>query len=197
MVNNICNQIKLKENRIVINWDDFDSNPNSLNACSINNILKNKDNTTLRDYLKSIGFELQKSGRGSMHIFEDGELTSSKFEYNFTKYLREKLNLKYNIDYYRNIRYSTFINGYNKTMNCDYKILYNNKIIYIEIAGLLRDYKKYYYNNQQIVSSKSKEKYRNKLMIKEQMLKENNLKYLILFPEDLSIENLNNIFDSI
>lgn len=56
-------------------------------------------------------------------------------------------------------------------MNCDYVIHTQNDILYIEIAGIIADYKTWYYENRKISKSKSKEKYRIKLKEKELMLK--------------------------
>ena len=81
-------------------------------------------------------------------------------------------------------------------MNCDYIIHINNKIIYIEIAGILEGYKEWFYQNRQISSSSHKELYRRKLFKKETMLKSNNLIYFILFPCDLTNENFKNILSN-
>lgn len=50
--------------------------------------------------------------------------------------------------------------------------------------------------NNEISVSKSKEKYRKKLLEKELILKFNNLIYFILFPCDLTKENFTNILDN-
>ena len=50
-----------------------------------------------------------------------------------------------------------------------------------------------YYDDKEINYSNSKEKYRLKLKEKECLLKENNVKYFILFPCDLTKENFKNI----
>ena len=78
-------------------------------------------------------------------------------------------------------------------MNCDYIIHTQNEILYIEIAGIIADYKTWYYEDKKISRSKSKEKYRIKLREKEIMLKNNGLKYFILFPCDLTQENFEDI----
>ena len=80
-------------------------------------------------------------------------------------------------------------------MNCDYLIHINDKDIYIEIAGIIEAYKKYFFSNKKITCSKSKENYRQKLSIKQSMLKENNLNYYILFPCDLTKENISKILE--
>lgn len=179
-IKKLCNYIYNTENRKTITTTDTSKIDGLLNFGTYRKYLKD-NNENIKDYIKSIGFELQKEGRGLIYNFEDGEITKSKYELEFSKYLRDKLNLKYNVDYFRDVRYKTFINNYNNLMDCDYIINYKGRKIYIEIAGLLRDYDKYYYNNK-IINSKSKEKYRLKLMKKEEMLKSIDCEYYILFP---------------
>ena len=81
-------------------------------------------------------------------------------------------------------------------MNCDYLIHIKNHDIYIEIAGVLEAYKTYFFSNKSILNSKSKENYRKKLLKKQSMLRDNNLKYYILFPCDLTKENTYNILNN-
>ena len=142
-----------------------------------------RHNSCVREFLKENNIPYQASGQGYVHYYEDEEKTASIYEYEFTNKLRE-YGFIYNDTYVRDIRYKEFIKDYSGLLNCDYKILYKDRIIYVEIAGLLRDYDKYYYSNK-IIKSKSKEKYRLKLMQKERMLKDSNLDYFILFPSDL------------
>ena len=153
-----------------------------------------KLNMTLREYIQGIGFKLMKSGSGLVKHYDDGEITSSQFEYHFTNYLRDIINLKFNSDYQRNIRYKTFISWYSGLMDCDYIIKYKDKLIYIEIAGILRDYKEWYLNDKPL-NSKSKEKYRLKLKDKENMFKESGVEYYILFPSDLNEDTYKKIFN--
>lgn len=148
-------------------------------------------NKTLGEKLKELGLHISDPGRGYVYHFNDGEITLSQFEYIWSNILRQN-ELKYNIDYKRNIPYSDFINSYNGFMDCDYVIYYNNRTIYIEIPGVIEAYKQWYYADKPI-NSKSKEKYKNKLKQKEKMLKENNCEYYLLFPCDLTTDNLTKI----
>lgn len=149
---------------------------------------------SMREFINSIGFELVESGRGLNYFFEDdSEITRSQYELDFTKKLRS-MGLQYNKDYMRDVRYGTFIDTYNGMLDCDYVINYKNRIIYVEIAGMLRDYKSWYLNNKSI-NSKSKENYRIKLLQKENMMKSQGLEYYILFPEDLNEEKYIEIFN--
>ena len=61
---------------------------------------------------------------------------------------------------------------------------------------MLKDNESNYYNNIPIMeNTKRKENYRLKLNEKEQMLKENNLKYYIISPSDM--KNMDKLFDYI
>ena len=190
---NVCNEVYKKEHRKLITSNDFQLyGKECLSNATIRKYLK-KENLILSDYVKSLGFDFVKEGSGLNYTFEDGEKCLSQFEKLFSSYLRE-LGLIYNQDYFRSVRYNTFIADYNDLMDCDYIIRYNDKIYYIEIAGIIADMKKGYYENK-IFSSKSKEGYKKKLKEKEQLLKDNNLKYFILFPCDLTKEILYKILE--
>ena len=149
-------------------------------------------NISFTEYLKTFGIVFDKQGNGLNYDFEDGEHVTSQFEYMFSKYLKEN-GFEYNKSYIRDVKYRDFIPTYKGNMNCDYVIDINGIKLYIEIAGIIADYKTWYYENKPITYSKSKEKYRLKLAEKEQMLKDNGLNYFILFPCDLTKENFENI----
>ena len=150
---------------------------------------------SLTDILLKNNVRLGKQGQGINFDFPDGEHVTSQFEYMFSKYLKD-YGLKYNVDYFRDVKYSTFIPEYKNNMNCDYEIHINDKIIYVEIAGIIEAYKEWYYKNKPITNSNRKEKYRQKLMEKEEMLKSHNLIYFILFPCDLTKDNFKNILEN-
>lgn len=177
--------IAKSENRDFITTKDMDNNIDVLDSITLRKMANKYYNMPLSDYIESVGFRMGIKGHGINYDFNDGEHCTSQFEFIFSKYLRDN-GFKYNKDYFRDIKYSKFINNYKGNMNCDYVIKYNNKIIYIEIAGIIEAYKTWYYEDRQICRSKSKEKYRLKLKQKEQMLKDNNLIYFILFPCDLT-----------
>ena len=152
-------------------------------------------NIGLNEKFKELNIDLGVQGRGNNYTFDDGEHTTSQYEYLFSHYLRD-LGFNYNIDYLRDVKYSLFIKGYNGNINCDYIIRYKNRTIYVEIAGIIDEYKTWYYQNKTIDKSESKEKYRIKLKKKEELLKSNNLEYYLLFPCDLTKDNLHMILDS-
>jgi hypothetical protein len=190
-INNVCNYIHNTENRYFITTKDFDrikkvnGFENISDYSTLHKMLKTNLNISMSDYISTIGFTMGKQGNGISYDFEDSEHTTSQFEYMFSKYLRD-CGLIYNNDYFRNVRYKEFIPNYKGMMDCDYKININGKVIYIEIAGIIEYYKTWYYEDKPITVSKSKDKYRLKLKEKEQMLKDNNLIYFILFPCDLT-----------
>lgn len=183
------------DNRDFITTEEIDSNKQWNNSQSLRRYAKDYYNMSLTDILLKNNVRLGKQGQGINFDFPDGEHVTSQFEYMFSKYLRD-YGLKYNDDYFRDIKYSTFIPEYKNNMNCDYVIHINDKIIYIEIAGIIEAYKEWYYKNKPITNSNRKEKYRQKLMEKEKMLKSHNLIYFILFPCDLTKDNFKNILEN-
>ena len=190
----LCEEIYQKENRKIITLKDIDRCSSIMSSSCYSRHLK-LENSSLRIYIESIGFQLQAEGNGLNYTFEDGEKVRSQYELDFSKLLRDKLNFQYNKDYTRDIRYKEFIPNYTGLLDCDYVIEYKNRKIYLEIAGMLRDHKSNFVNNKE-VSSKSKEKYRQHLILKDNMLKENNLEYYILFPSDLQEDFLLSIFQN-
>ena len=172
-----------------LNFDDF------YKSLSIGNYVKENYNMNLKEYMLTQGIKMGEVGEGLSHKFDDREITTSQFEYMFSSYLR-KTNLIYNVDYFRNVRYSTFCDDYKGMMDCDYVIKHNDKTVYIEIAGIIGQYKPFYYEDKLITSSKSKENYRQKLKEKEELLHSNNCIYFILFPCDLTEENMRQVFEN-
>jgi len=184
-INKLCEEILEKENRKMITYKDIDRCEFTNGSHNYHRLFVKELGITLREYLYGIGFDMVQEGRGLNYIFEDGEKTRSQYELDFSIYLRNIICLEHNINYYRDVKYKTFICDYNKLMDCDYMIEYKGRKIYIEIAGLLRDYKEWYLNDKPL-KSKSKEKYRLKLKEKENMFKQSGVEYYILFPCDLN-----------
>jgi hypothetical protein len=178
-IKNLCELIFLKENRKILLPSDFEIYNMPLvyhSYCQI--LIRNKD--SIRKFINTFGFDILKPGRGYNFVFDDNERVKSIFELKFSQMLKEK-GFIFDIDYKRDVRCREFIPNYFGYMDCDYILIKNNKKVYVEIAGLLRDYKKYYYNDIEI-KSKSKNKYMKKLKIKEKLLFDNNLEYKIIFP---------------
>lgn len=183
-----------KDNRDFITRAEWSSLKfvNLYKPSSIENYIKENFNMPLKEYMLTQGIRMGEVGEGLSHKFDDGEFVTSQFEYMFSSYIR-KAGLRYNIDYFRDVKYSDFCKDYDGLMNCDYIINYNGKTIYVEIAGIIEEYKKHYYSDNPIISSKSKEKYRQKLKEKEHLLNSNNCIHFILFPCDLTEENMEQV----
>lgn len=178
MISDIVNFVK-SDNRDFITTYEIDIHKEWLNADSLRRISLKYYNKSLSEILLESNIRLGNQGSGIGFIFYDGEHTSSQYEYMFSKYLKSN-GFIYNTTYFRDVRYSTFIDGYNQLMNCDYVLNVNGENIYIEIAGIIESHKEWYYADKQITCSKSKEKYRLKLKEKEEMLKKQGLKYFII-----------------
>lgn len=193
IISYICDYVH-NDNRNFITTREISNNPDLPECDTLRRTAKKFYNCKLQDIFEKHGISLGKQGRGITFDFEDGEHVTSQFEYMFSKFLKD-YGLKYDVDYFRDVKYSTFIPEYKNNMNCDYVIHVNHKTIYIEIAGVLAEYKNWFYENKIIDRSKSKEKYRIKLKKKEDMLKSHGLIYFILFPCDLTKENFRSILE--
>lgn len=192
-IQTVCNAVKDIENRTVIMHNDFKVYGTYLDNRRYSDVCKKLKNCSLREYVESLGFELQSTGNGMNHTFDDGENTVSKYEYDFSIFLREH-GFEYNKTYYRNIYYKNIDSEYTGNMNCDYCIDFNGNLVYIELAGILgnKGHQNAYRNNLEI-KSKSKELYRQSLNKKREILERNNLNYYILLPDEMTIENYKNI----
>lgn len=184
--------IKTKENRIIITSHDINNNNQCVNYGTYQNRFKKELNVTVRDFLEDEGYQFTRAGFGMNFEFEDGERVYSRGEYELSLILR-KNGFVFNQDFQRDIKYKNFIANYEGDMNCDYCILLQNgECIYIEVAGMLEDHEKDYYQNNKI-KYKRKESYRLKLKEKENMFKRNNLNYIILFPKEINDDIIHRI----
>lgn len=136
---------------------------------------------------------MQKAGNGMNHKFDDGEVTTSLYEYEFSNFLRNN-GFEYGKTYFRNIYYKKLDDEYKGNMNCDYCIDFNGQLVYIELAGILgnKEHQEAYRNNTPL-KSKSKEEYRLKLNHKREIFERNNLEYYILLPDEMNEETYKNI----
>lgn len=151
-------------------------------------------NLSLINRIKSDGFNIGNRGCGSHIQFDDGEETDSYFEYLFSLNLR-RLGLVYGKDYFRNIKYYDIDKSVNRTMTCDYMLVLKEEKYYIEIAGYLAQYKSNYITNTSI-KFKNREKYRLRLQYKKEIFESNNVNYFILFPCDLTEDNIEQIVNN-
>lgn len=191
MISNIVNYV-ISNKRSFITTREIDQNKDWLNSDTLRRYTRKFYNKSLADILKEYNIDLGKRGSGINFTFDDGERVASQYEYMFSKFLKDN-GFIYNENYFRDVKYSEFIQNHNSMMNCDYVLEIDNEPIYIEIAGIIESYKEYYYQNKIIACSKSKEKYRLKLIEKESLMKKCGLKYFILFPCDLTRDNLSKI----
>lgn len=183
-IKDVCQKVYQNEHRTLLVVNDFKKYGVAWSKTYESRCREN--GTTLREVLKSLGFELQKSGSGFNYTFDDGERVVSMYEYKFSNFLRQN-NLIYNRDYFRSIKYKTLTTIYKGNMNCDYEIHINGRIFYVELAGILgnKEHQECYRNNIPI-KSKSKEKYRLGLMSKKEIFEKENLEYYILLPDDMN-----------
>ena len=72
-------------------------------------------------------------------------------------------------------------------MDCDYKIINDNKIYYVEMAG--------FYSRNFAKASEQEIMYAKKLHYKIRLLNESKVNYLIIYPEDMKNKSLEEIFD--
>jgi len=191
IVTNIIDFLK-KEGRKFTTTREINDNENWSSYSTLDRMSKKYYGVNFTEHLKIFGITFGKQGNGLNYDFEDGEHVTSQFEYMFSKHLKEN-GFEYNKLYFRDVKYRDFIPTYKGNMNCDYIIDIDGTKLYIEIAGIIADYKTWYYEDKPITQSKSKEKYRLKLKEKEKMLKDNGLNYFILFPCDLTKENFDNV----
>lgn len=127
------------------------------------------------------------------YTFDDGERVVSTMEYDVSLYLKSK-GLKYNVDYFRDVMYKTFAN-INSKINCDYKIIVNGTPLYLEVAGII-----YNCNNKDwkniIYSSNQENNYKDKMIKKEKLLKENKCEYLFLFKDNFEENDYKNLIEN-
>ena len=174
----------VSNNKDFVTEEEIDSLKETYNYVCLNKYTNDNYGLSFAEYCKTVGIQMGQRGLGVKYTFDDGEETTSQFEYLLSNYLRSN-GFKFNEDYFRDIKYKDLDPLYDGAMNCDYKVCIDDSVVYIELAGVIRDYKEWYYSDKTITNSKSKEKYRVKLKRKEEILKRNNLIYFILFPCDL------------
>lgn len=191
-IKNICNIVYESQNRTTITHKDIRKYGICSDVKTYQRYCK-KDGYTLKEYLESIGFNSCQTGIGVNTIFSDGEKTVSSYECEFSNFLRDS-GFIYNKNYFRNVYYKTLDDKYKGNKNCDYLIKFKNHDLYIELAGILGNKEdEIAYLNNNIIKSKSKEKYRLGLNEKKDILERNNLNYYILLKSDMTIDTYEKI----
>ncbi|MEI2464988.1 homing endonuclease associated repeat-containing protein, partial [Niallia taxi] len=108
-IKKLCKQIYENEGRKIITYQDIENyDLRSSSVSCYGKHFRKTLNMTVREYVRSIGFDMPTSGRGMYFDFEDGEQTFSTYEFKVTEFLRN-LGLIYNKDYFRSVKYNTFI----------------------------------------------------------------------------------------
>lgn len=192
-IKNVCEKLYQIEKRKIVTYNDFKKYGSYSDIRRYSDPCKKLKGLSFREYISSLGFELQKAGNGMNHKFDDGEVTTSLYEYEFSNFLRNN-GFEYGKTYFRNIYYKKLDCEYKGNMNCDYCINFNGQLVYIELAGILgnKEHQEAYRNNTPL-KSKSKEEYRLKLNQKREMFEKNNLEYYILLPDEMNEETYKNI----
>lgn len=142
----------------------------------------NRAGEDLYAFINSFGLCLKPNTISKTHIFEDGEMTDSNYEYLVTTYLRE-CGLKYKTDYFRAVKYNTFTKEESKR-TCDYLIKTTYGDVYVEVAGLLykpksKDWRKQSPNN------KIGRIYLEKMIKKEKIFQKYHLNYCFIFSNEI------------
>jgi hypothetical protein len=180
----LCNLIYVTEGRKIITYSDIEESEFCSGVCAYSNNFKKHLNITLREFILSIGFDMPKCGLGMVYEFDDGEITTSKFEFETSNYLRN-----INVKYERNIKYKSFIENYKGNKDCDYVIKTDSCLWYVEIAGMMSDS-----DIMQSYNSSITEKYRLDLLDKISMLESTKISYKILFPTDFKNNPIDKVY---
>lgn len=181
-IDNVLSKLLEINDNNYVSWYDIENTEVDGYRASHKTILENFKNNNIDffKYIKSKGFEIKPDNWSYKYLFEDGEKVVSSYEYKVSKFLKDK-GFIYNKTYFRDVLYSTFTNNSGKH-NCDYKIILNDSNFYIEVAGVIhyRDGKWREYES----SYRLHNDYRNKMILKEKLLINNNCNFLFIFPED-------------
>ena len=173
--------------RDVITWRDIESAEYCNNPCSHKTYMRSfKDNgVDIRAYLLSLGVTMTPTDYANCYTFEDGERTVSSMERDFSSSLREN-GFRYNVDYYRDYKYSNFTNATGR-INCDYFFPYINGGCCIEIAGIITNLSNDDWRTHEY-ASEFENKYRDKMVDKESHLKSSCVPFLFLFSNEMKDE---------
>lgn len=142
------------------------------------------------------GCELTSSGFGINYILENGDFVKSTYEYDFSKMLIA-YGFIYGSTYFRNIKYSEICSSYNGRMNCDYMLICGNKTLYIELAGMLNTKNQvdaFLYDKK--LDNKIMEKYRQKLILKQNILDASKVNYTIILNPNLNNSYYKQVIDN-
>lgn len=144
-----------------------------------------REGVDLFQFMYGLGFKMNTSRYSYCDTFSDGERVRSAMEYDVSKYLRT-LGLRYNQEYFRDVKYRTFLNDVHGRIDCDYVVDVDGTKRYIEVAGIIYtvddgmdDWRTHQF------SSERENEYRDKMVQKERLLIEAGVPFLFLFRPDM------------
>ena len=179
-----------------ISWDDIESGDYGCvahNHKTYTNHFK-ASGIDLFEFVRSLGCMFNESGYSDSYVLENGELTRSSFEYDFTTYLN-KVGFVYKQDYDRDVYYSTFSDTGTRR-SCDYVLQIGDTSVYIEIAGVLSSLCDTNWRTYDLRDSRHKE-YREALLQKDLLFRSAGVEYYILFPCDMKSGGYKRLIDSL
>lgn len=182
ILDNCLDDIYKFTGRRIITWRDIEDDSRKEYRLEHKTIVKafKREKLNFYEYLVFKGYTFQPNSWGITVYSDEGELSRSVFEIDFSNFLQNELSLKYNVDYKRDVQYKYFCDC-NSKINCDYQIIINGKSYFIEIAGVL--YSEKDLDNE--LKTKRKEDYRQKMIKKIDIFNENHINYLILYIQDM------------
>ncbi len=180
ILDDILNDISKTSNKLIITWKDIENNNLGIIICH-KTLTKsfNNNNVDIFKYIKERGFLMNPSSFSFHFTLDSGERVLSSMEYSLSSYLND-CDLIYNIDYKRDVMYKTFLQC-DRKINCDYVVVIDNNYYYIEVAGIITNNGNWEFTDY---GNEKNNLYRNKMILKQSLLKKNNLNYLILFKND-------------
>lgn len=130
--------------------------------------------TTYLNRFKTFGIAMEMANLPYNTIIKklDNELCKSGYEYRLSLFFKKK-----NIEYQRDVLYKLFIPNYDGKRNCDYKIKYKDKFIYIEIFGMSEG------------GLRIRPNYKKNMIDKINMCDLNNIDIIYLYPSDFKYNN--------
>ena len=192
IITKVIEDYKSKTSYPYITWEIIESGEYGEEPVNHKSMLKSfsDNNEDFYAYVKTLGLQFNPTLFSNAFTFDDGEKTDSHYEYKLSTHLRS-LGLKYKKDYFRSIRYNDFCDKKSK-MTCDYLIKVNGKQIYIEVAGLISNFKGEDWRVHNYANKVNNE-YRDKMILKEQIFKKNKLNYLFLFANEMKDDSFKDI----
>lgn len=169
-----------------ISWSDIESGKYGA-RCEHKTLVKAfmREGIDFYAYIKSKGCMINKSLKSFCYTMDSGENVRSGYEYALSAFLNS-LGYLYNKDYFRDKKYSTFTNYATGRLNCDYELhLHNGQILYIEVAGMIHKPQDGNWR-EHLYGSDIEMAYRDKMILKDFVLNDNDLEHVFLFANEMS-----------